>query len=432
MSRSLIFIIYNTLFFFFVPLAFPAWVIKMWKRGGYGTGLLQRLAIYKKPIEEEPKQVLYVHAVSVGEVLIALKLLKQWMKQYPEEHAVLAATTATGHEVARAEASEKLRVIYSPLDFPFVVRSVLRRFQPRQAILIESEIWPNFMKVAQQMSIPVSIANARLSSRSEARYQKFASFAKPVFGMLSAVYTQNEEDSERFIRLGIDEKKVHTVGSLKFDPDGGSLPEKRGEFDDLITQFGENQKVILAASTHAGEEKLIAQAYLNANIDNGLLIIVPRHAERRADVVSDLESLGMTVYLRTKPRQITANKPACLIIDTTGELRDWTAHADIAIIGKSFLADGGQNPVEAILAGVPVICGAHMGNFEPLMSHLRGEDAIMTVPAEPDQISELASSIKKLIENDSVSSDMTGKARARLNNHQGAVQRTIKLLHVDA
>lgn len=429
MPVTLVLLIYNLFLPLFVLVAFPAWVLKMWKRGGYGTGLMQRLAVYDVAPEDEQKGGVYIHAVSVGEVMIALKLIDKWLELYPTQKIVLAATTATGHEVARRRVSKQLRVIYSPLDFGFIVRSVFGRFQPQQIILVESEIWPNMMRYAQKKGIPVSVVNARLSKRSEARYHQFGALVKPVFAMVDQVCAQNEDDVKRFVRIGFSNDKVHCTGSIKFDSDGGAQPVKRLEFQEILNGFGEGRQVVLAVSTHIGEERLVGSAFLQSGLESDcLLVIAPRHAERRSEVVSDLSDLGFSPVLKTEfdPEEIPDR--ACLIVDTTGELRDWTAHASITVIGKSFLGRGGQNPVESIMAGVPVISGEHMGNFEPLVSQLREKQAIVSAASEE----ELAEALKDIHADVGKRAIMTESAQRVVSSHSGAVGRTVKFLYLKA
>ncbi|MEJ6572878.1 MAG: 3-deoxy-D-manno-octulosonic acid transferase [Akkermansiaceae bacterium] len=431
MSRSLVLIFYNLVLPVFFIVAFPAWLIKMWKRGGYGTGLLERFAKFETHLSEEPKDTVYVHAVSVGEVLIALKLIEAWIAKHPEIKIVLAATTSTGHEVAREKSPDRVRVIYSPLDFGWIVRAVFRRFKPQQIVLIEAEAWPNLLNIARKKGIPVSMVNARLSSRSEVRFHKFGALVKPLFTMINQVCVQNVEDAERFKSLGIGSEKIHVTGSIKFDPSGGTAPQKRDSFQKILDDFGAThdggRQVVLAASTHAGEEKLLGSAHLEAGT-NALYVVVPRHAERRADVKADLKSCGFEVVLRSDYHAPKDSKKACLVVDTTGELRGWTAHADLVIIGKSWLGEGGQNPAEAIAAAVPVITGPNMGNFEPLVSMLKKVDGIrMLTSAE-----KLGDTINELLNEPDLSSNMCERARKVLESHENAVEKTIELLHLNA
>ena len=424
MSRTLVLIIYNCLLPVLFLVAFPAWLVKMWKRGGYGSGLLERFAYFKAPAVDEPKEVVYIHAVSVGEVLIALKLIQGWQKIFPEDSVVLAATTSTGHDVALSKSPENVRVIYSPIDFGFLVRSVFRRFSPSQIILIEAEAWPNLLNIARKNKIPVSMVNVRLSQRSEARYQKFSNLVLPLFRMVSCYCVQNDGDAERFAGLGIPREQIKVAGSIKFDPVGGDVPKRRREFKKMLDDFGVGRQVVIAASTHQGEEQLIGDAHLQSGSE-ALLVVVPRHAERRSEVVSDLEASGFEVVLRSRYAPPNSPKKACLVVDSTGELRDWTAHADLLIIGKSWLGHGGQNPAEAIVAGVPVLCGPHMENFEPLISMLSQAGGVKML--ESGEL--LAPSIVGLLADYESVKSMVENAKAVLSCHDGAVEKTIGYLN---
>jgi len=427
MSRSSVLVIYNCILPVFFIIAFPAWLLKMWKRGGYGTGLLQRFGRFKARADCEPKNVVYIHAVSVGEVLIAIKLIESWLVKHPDDKIVLAATTSTGHAVAKEKSPDRVRVIYSPLDFGFIVRSVFRRFSPRQIILIEAEAWPNLLNLARHSSIPVAMVNARLSKRSEGRYHKLAGLIRPLFAMIDTFAVQNEGDAERFKKLGVASEKVHVTGSIKFDPSGGKAPRRRSEFQQILDDFGSNRPVILAASTHAGEEKLIGEAMLASETD-ALFLVVPRHAERRATVAADLKSIGYEVILKSDYHKPNRPAKACLVADTTGELRDWTAHADAVVIGKSWLGEGGQNPAEAIIAGVPVFCGPHMGNFEPLISMLHESGGVRML----ESAEQLGTELKSLLADSAIVESITKSAKEVLSIHENAVEKTIDLVYLNA
>ncbi len=427
MSHFFLLVLYNCLLPVFFIVAFPMWLIKMWRRGGYGSGLFERLGKFKGDKSAEPQGVVYIHAVSVGEVLIAQKLILEWLKKHEGERIVLAATTSTGHAVAREKSPEGVRVIYSPVDFGFSVRAVFRRFTPRQVILIESEAWPNLLNIARKRGVPVAMVNARLSQRSEARFHKLAGLVQPVFEMVDTFAVQNEGDAKRFEKLGIPAEKISVTGSIKFDPSGGSVPECRAEFASVINDFGKARPVILAASTHSGEEKLIGDALMKSGID-ALYLVVPRHAERRATVKSDLESLGYEVCLRSVYKSPRTPSKACLVADTTGELRDWTAHADVVIVGKSWLGKGGQSPAEAIMGGKPVICGPNMANFEPLMTMLRESGGVHML----DSTHELAEMVSSLLIDSSIRETTTTAAKEVLFIHDGAVERTVDLVYLNA
>ena len=402
--------------------AFPGWVVKMLRRGGFGTRLGERAAIYTTPLESEPCGAVHVHAVSVGEAMLALKLIRQWQLNEPTRRFVLATGTATGHAVATAAQIPNLRVTYAPLDFRWMIGCYLRRFEPSQIVLIEAEVWPHLLLACRARAIPVRLVNARMSPRSARRFSRFAAWLRPIYGLLDAVAIQEPEDAAIWENLGIPRPKIHTTGSLKFDPGSGARPTRRPEFQAMLDAFGGSRPLVLAASTHAGEPSWIAQAIRQAD-PTALPIIVPRHAERRAEVKADLERAGFEVVLRshfTPPRNAEA---ACFLIDSTGELRDWTAHADVVIIGKSFQSTGGQNPCEAILARKPVICGPHMENFQPLASQLAATGACLIAHDSAD----LSRAILTALDPHAAGT-MTRKASDLLDRHAGATQRILALL----
>lgn len=422
-SLFMVRVVYNLLLPIVLLLGVGPWVIKMLKRGGFGTGLLERVGIYKESIDFEPSGVVYVHAVSVGEVLIALKLIAAWQAEHPEDTFVLAPTTATGHAVARAAAPANVRVIYSPIDFLLVVAKMLNRFEPRQIVLIESEVWPNLLAMASKRNIPITVGNARLSARSERRYQKVGALVKPIFALFDKVGVPEEADKRRWQSIGVPAEALAVTGSIKFDQSGAASAQKRPEFQQMIDGFGAGRPVVMALSTHAGEEKLIAAA-MQEVAGNALCVIVPRHAERRAEVKADLESLGYEVVLRSDYKAPKSPEKACFVIDSTGEMRDWTAHANIAIVGKSFLGKGGQNPTEAIAAKVPVITGPDMSNFEPLVSMLKKAQGIVSL----ESADELPAALEKLLKGEHRSPTMLDDALKVLELHQGATLRTVHAL----
>lgn len=420
MKRFIFLLIYNLLLPVFLVISIPGYLIKMKKRGGFGTGLSERFGIYRKPASQEPQGGLYVHAVSVGETFIALKFIREWCKTHSDP-VILATSTATGHQVARNAALPNVRPLYSPLDVPGLAGRCLDRFKPRAVVLIEAELWPNFAEACHSRKIPMVMVNARLSPRSEGRYAKVRGITQLLFERLTALAAQNENDKGRFARIGVNPDIITAPGSIKFDVMGDTPKEIREDFRSILDTLRGGKPVVLAASTHAGEEALIATAIREAG---AFPLIVPRHAERRPQVTDDLQQAGFTPLLRTTgelPAEIPAN--ACYVADTTGELRDWTALADAVVIGKSFLAKGGQNPVEAIAARKPVITGPDMTNFADLVTLLKADDAIVCCEA-----GELATEISKALSNTPAIQERTQRAFNALHVHSGATRRTVELV----
>ncbi len=420
MKRFIFLLIYNLLLPVFLILSIPGYLIKMKKRGGFGTGLRERFGLYKVPASAEPKGGLYVHAVSVGEVFIALKFIREWVKTH-HEPVVLATSTATGHQVVRDAALPGVRALYSPLDVPGLSGRCLRRFQPKAVVLIEAELWPNFAEACHRMRIPMLMLNARLSPRSEGRYRKVRGITSLLFSRLTALGAQNANDKGRFGGIGANEDIITVTGSIKFDVLGDTPAEPRAEFRELLTNISGGKPVVLAASTHAGEEALIATAIRRAG---AFPLIVPRHAERRADVVKDLTAAGFAPVLRTAgslPSPLPDN--LCYVADTTGELRDWTALADVAVIGKSYLARGGQNPVEAIAARVPVVFGPDMTNFSDLVTLLNAENSVWQCEKE-----QLADTLSRVLTDKAEATARCERAYKALHVHSGATARSVSLV----
>jgi 3-deoxy-D-manno-octulosonic-acid transferase len=403
--------------------AFPAWLIKMARRGGFGSGLRERLSWYRTSLDYEPCAAVHLHAVSVGEALLALKLLREWRKADPDQRFVLATGTATGHAVALENAPDDVRVVYAPLDFKWMVRRYLNRFEPTQIVLVEGEAWPNLLHECNRRAVPVRLVNARVSPRSKRRYQKFATWIRPVFSLLDLVAVQEPEDADIWNELGISRDRIIVTGSLKFDPGSGARPQARAEFSGMLGAFGSDRPIVLAASTHAGEEILIARALREASSE-ALFAVVPRHAERRTEVRAALEAEGFEVILRSSFSPPSTPSNAVFVIDSTGELRDWTAHADVVVIGKSFLGSGGQNPCEAVIAGKPVVFGPHMENFEPLATRLASSGGCLRVETSEN----LAKTLRTALAGGPLLKSGIIAARATLARHEGACARTVLLL----
>ena len=364
---------------------------------------------------------------------MARKLIAGLLKREPDIPIVLSVTTSTGYAVAMDQAPVGLTVIYSPIDLAVVAGPVFARIRPRQLILVEAEVWPNIVRVMQRAGVPVILVNARLSPRSESRYRRFRWIVAPIFGMLDRVLVQEPEDVARWEAIGAGPGRVQVTGSIKFDQLGQSAfsPERVAAFRGLLKQtFGLEPRVVLAASTHAGEEAALAGLWQRraAVFPDVRLVIVPRHAERRGEITDSLQSLGIKTVLRTTldagAAAVPCPPPMVLVVDSTGELRDWQALAEVVIIGKSFLATGGQNPAEAIACGVPVLTGPHMENFSALMKLLLAARGIRQL----GDLVELENVLPEILADPVAAREMAIRGRNALARHDGAVERTLAIL----
>jgi 3-deoxy-D-manno-octulosonic-acid transferase len=306
-----------------------------------------------------------------------------------------------------------------------MITRYLDRFEPSRIVLIEGELWPHLLLACRKRSIPVSLVNARMSPRSTRRYRRFANWLRPFVSCLDAVAIQEAEDESIWRELGVAANAIHLTGSIKFDPGSAPPHARRPTFQDMLETFGRARPIVLAASTHAGEDAWIANAIREA-APHALPVIAPRHAERRHSATKDLEAAGFTVSARSQfdAAQKHDETSAVFLIDTTGELGDWTAHADAVIIGKSFLSKGGQNPAEAILARRPVIFGPHMENFEPLAGRLVAADACIRA----NDHSQLVAAIRRALDPQEAQ-EISTRAIQILSTHQNATRRVINILN---
>ena len=437
--RTLSLILYNLMLPIGALLMAPGALLKLRRRGGRLRDLAQRFGLWPRELIKQVMQMkqdhrlIWMHAVSVGEVGVARKLIQQLLKADPRVAVLLTTTTPTGLELAKeaeAQHPDRLISVYSPLDLPFVTGHLLRWLRPWQMVLVEAEVWPNLMAAAEQLEIPVTLVNARLSGRSERRFAKFKALIAPIFGMLKRVAVQEPGDVERWEKLGVPRDRIFHTGSIKYDPQGSE--PKPAQVEELrcilhAVGLGEGRPLLLAASTHAGEERALAVVYLqliNEFRQLGLLV-VPRHFERGQAVAADLRSLGLQVALRSAASAASAEDSCdALVVDSTGELKAWQQLASVVVIGKSFLADGGQNPAEAVLAGKPVICGPHMENFTPLMKLLLEAKGALQVKG----LDEVAQAVSDFLRNPLTASAMAHRGAEALHKHDGATQRTVALL----
>lgn len=434
MSFRAVRILYNCLLPMAFLLAAPGYLIKMVKRGNYGPNFGQRFGFYSKAARARlltEQRPIWVHAVSVGETLVAHKLIRELRAQAPDIPIVLSSTTSTGHQLAHKHAAALgYTPIYNPLDFPPCVEAAFRLVCPRQIVLVEAEFWPNFLAAAKRDNVPVTLVNARLSPRSEARYRKFSPLTKPLFAQLDRVLVQAEPDITRWAELGVDRQKITCAGSIKFDYEG--LPDPKAQvarLRQLLAKLrgGATGPVVLAGSTHPGEEKFIGEAFLELKktVPNAYLVVVPRHFERADAVVRDLRSAGFAPVLKTRSADLDQRTgEPCLIVDTTGELQAWYHLADVVLIGKSFLADGGQNPVEPLIAGKPVIMGPNMQNFAPFVAKLVAAGGCIQL-ANPG---ELVAALQQLLEHPTRRAEIVANGLALLSPDQGSSRRVAALI----
>jgi 3-deoxy-D-manno-octulosonic-acid transferase len=419
---------YNLLYPLGLLLFLPGQISKLLRRGNYQHKFGQRFGIYDRDVQARlaSHPCTWIHAVSVGEVAIALKLFAKLKEVDPEFFCVLTTTTTTGFAFATQEAGEGMEVLYSPLDFWPIMRLAYAVIRPIRVVLVEAEVWPNLAAEARRRGRPLALVNARLSQRSERRFSRFLFLVAPTFHCLDLVCVQEPEDIERWIALGVPRERIHHVGSIKYDPAETKVnPDVPSQ---VLQAFGiaRDRPILFGGSTHAGEEEVLGKISqrLQTDFPALTLIIAPRHVERVGEIRTGLARLGLKVSLRSEAGSGHIAPPDCILLDSTGELQNWYAVATIVFVGKSLTARGGQNPVEPILAGKPVLFGPHMENFSALAHALVANEAAIQI-LDPNSLQE---KIAWLLRDPEAALRLVANAQAVLAKHSGATGRTARLV----
>jgi 3-deoxy-D-manno-octulosonic-acid transferase len=442
---------YNLCFPFVFLALLPGYLVRMFRRGDFRAHFGQRFGWYSRELRLRSAQSpprLWLQAVSVGEMLTALKLVAALRAEVPGLPMILSTTTTTGFRLARERAEAGIEVVYSPIDLLPCMRRAFRGLRPAALVIVDGGLWPNQLAEARRLGVPTALVNARLSPRSERRFLRFRAVSASLFGLLDLVCVPEPTDVARWTRLGVPGERIRYTGSIKFDdcvthgkvseaPDrahfGSVTPQVRQCLDDLgVTPPA---PILLAGSTHAGEEVVIAETFLRLRetIPDLALIVAPRHVERTASVVSALRPLKVRVVRRTELSLASTSAaaghespslPLVLLLDTTGELKDWYAAATLVFIGKSLKAVGGQNPAEAISAGRPVVVGPHMENFDELVRGLLDAGGIVQVP----DAAGLFLACEQLLGDAARRERLAAAAYEHLQAHRGAARRSATLL----
>lgn len=365
---------------------------------------------------------IWFHAVSVGEAEAAFPLIRLIQQRYPEEHILVTTTTPTGSARVKAVLGDSVVHVYLPYDLPEIIQRFLKQFQPKLAVFLEKEIWPNLFAALGQEEIPLYVINARLSARSARAYRKIPSLVKPALAQIKLIATQTEADKDQFLSIGASDSQLAVLGNIKFDISIDQDVLAKGK--QLKQQWGQRFVWILA-STHQGEEAQLLAHYqrLKTQIPQLLVVIAPRHPERFGSVKSLCEKQGLRVVMRSEQTAVTQDCDV-YIADSMGELKMLFAAADLAFVGGSLVDVGGHNVLEPAAAGVPVLFGPTMFNFqliaEQMLSHQAARqcqdatavaDAVLALEADPQSRQLLAQ-----------------QASEFLAANQGAIERIVGVL----
>jgi 3-deoxy-D-manno-octulosonic-acid transferase len=419
-------ILYSLALPLLLVLSAPWWLFRMATSGKYREGLTERLGIVPRRLHPrlDGRNVVWVHAVSVGEVLAASRLIEELAARLAESggqrtedgwRVMISTTTRTGQALARQRFGEE-RVFYFPLDLGWAVRAWLRALQPRMLVLVETEFWPRMLVECRRRKIPVAVVNARISDRSWPRYRRLAWMWRRLLSNLAVVLAQSELDAERLKALGA--ANVSVAGNLKYDVRAAATS---GITQLLRDSLAPGVRVLVCGSTLAGEEELL----LDALPEGAVTILAPRHPERFGDVADLLKKRGAQWVRRSQweqsPEKLAAG--TVFLLDSIGELASIYSLANAALIGGSLVPSGGHNPLEAAQFGVPILMGLSYENFRPVVEKLREHDAIRIVGAN-----ELRETLAKLLAGATDSVAMGLRGREVFESEAGATERAVQAL----
>lgn len=414
MNRTL----YSLLVYLALPVIFCRLLWRSRTTPAYRQRLAERFALRFPTFKPNG---IWIHAVSVGESIAVAPLVRTLQARYPDSPITITGMTPTGSERIQALFGDKVQHCYLPYDTPWAAKCFLKRLRPRLAIIMETELWPNYIYQCQRQKIPCTLINARLSARSARGYARFSALTRPMFGQLTWVAVQTEAEARRFRFLGVHPKRITVTGSVKFDLRiDPAIPPKAKEL--RTTWHAEERPIWIAASTHEGEDAplLHIQRRLLAKLPDALLILVPRHPERFSSVHQLCLLEGFSTLKRSEHQPITPQHQV-LLVDSMGELPLFYALADVAFVGGSLVPHGGHNLLEPAALKLPILTGPHLFNFLEIARQLHQTGAL-------DQVANtntLYEKLLRLLQNPERRQQMGQAGLNVLRNNQGALSRVL-------
>lgn len=412
-------VLYSLFLYILSPLIF----LHFWHRGkkapAYRKGIKQRLGFYHPSLQ---KHSLLIHCASVGEVLAAAPLIKQLKHENPTRIITVTCNTPTGKEQIKKTFGSQVQCVYLALDFPCAIKRMLKKLEPQAICILETELWPNLITISQQKAIPVVVINARLSEKSQQKYQRFRAITHLIMKNITALAAHDEQDAKRFIELGLDKAKTHRTGSIKFDI---KLPQHFTEQQSQLAQQISNHSFIwVAGSTHPHEHEQIFLAHqqLLKKIPDALLIIAPRHPEQFSHVAELLTNAHCDFSQRSKEAHTSQS---VLLADTMGEMLTLFSLCNVAYIGGSLIERGGHNPLEAAAFAKPILCGPSYYNFHHVYPNLIEQGACQIVKSA-DELSEQLIRLQKAPQQ---ATEMGEAGKRVLQKNVGAIDKTINIIN---
>ncbi len=404
----------------------------MWRRGNWLPGFKQRFGQFDSILKQSitNRQVIWFHAVSVGEVNICTELIRALEPRLPNIKIIVSTTTTTGMGILKDKLPTHIAKIYYPIDHRRYVGRALAMICPEAIVLVEAEIWPNFLWRTSDMGIPVFLVNARLSERSYRGYKRCAFLFRRIFASFAGVGAQNEQDAARLRELGCRPETVQIVGGLKFD--AARLETQRTlNVPGILRRAGvpDGVRILLGGSTHDGEEAILAEVFqrLRKQFPDLFLVLVPRHFERSRDAARDIRDRGVKLIYRSEVTPDIQLKPGevdCLLVNTTGELRFFYEHATVVFVGKSLTAEGGQSPIEPAALSKPIVFGPNMQNFADIVPKLLARDGAVQV----QDASGLEKTLAELLSDEARRTQLGRNGAKVVQENLGAINRTVEMI----
>jgi 3-deoxy-D-manno-octulosonic-acid transferase len=377
------------------------------------------------------RPAIWIHAVSVGETLAAKPLIAALRARFPQYRLVISTTTATGQAVARSRLTETDEVCYFPFDWSFSARRALDAIRPRVVILMESELWLNFLSECKARGIPVIVANGRVSDRSFTRSRKFGFFVRRLYGLVTRFAMQSRLDAERAIVLGAPAERVAVSGNLKFEI--GGVNDSSKIVETAIVFALDSAPLVIAGSTTEGEEEMVIAAFAGLRKESGFkqvrLLIAPRHPERFDAVARSLNSSGLRVARRSLPDGDCGGAEV-ILLDTVGELAALYRFASVVFVGGSLVPKGGHNILEPAFYAKPIVVGPHMENFREIAAEFLRHGAILQLRGEDPRAltAELRDAFARLLTDKNYSETLGSNARRTIDENRGAAARTVAII----
>ncbi len=413
MKERLVYASYSALWWLLTPLV----LLRLWLKGRKQPEYRQRVAERFGHWPQIPPGCFWVHAVSVGETMAAKGLVERWQALHPDIPVLITSMTPTGSETVRTLFGDSVHHAYLPWDYASTQQKLIKRLQPKLLVIMETELWPNLIRACDDQNIPVLLANARLSAKSQRGYKKFPALTQPMLHRLTAIAAQHTPDADRFAELGVDERRIQVTGSIKFDialDAASSSKAKR-----LQTKIGK-RPIWIAASTHDGEEEKILRTHakLKIKMPDALLILVPRHPERADRIAGQLYKQHFSFARRSNDEIPTSNQ-SVFLIDTLGEMMTFFELAHAAFIGNSLNGGGGHNPIEPAAVATPVLMGPSFVNFQTIVEAMRSEQAVVIIQDE----AELRNRLLGLMQSKDLRDTYGQRAYLFYQQQQGALKR---------